>query len=378
MAAWITQKAFKLAPEEGSLIFGLSTSHAAATLAIILVGYNIIIGETPTGGPIRLLNEDVLNGTILLILVSCGISSFVVEKASQNLALQENAKASTADEEAEEKILISLAYPNTVNDLTDLALLIKPPKSKAPIYALHVRGDQDASGNSQSAGKKMLDNVIKQAAATDQEVVPIIRFDLNISNGIIYTIKEHNITDLIMGMHKLAHAGDAFFGAVTQRILARTPETFFIYKPAQPINTLKRIVVAVPPKAEYEHGFQHWFNRILALARGTGLPLFMYTETTTLKWLRQINESDNSPLNIVFEPFAHWEEFLIFTREVKQDDLFVIVSSRKGHLSYHPETEKLPYYLPKYFSQNSYLILYPEQLDGLATTPLRPLEEIPG
>ena len=139
-----------------------------------------------------------------------------------------------------------------------------------------------------------------------------------------------------------------------------------------------RSPLAVPPRAEYEHGFQHWFQRIQTISRGTGLPLFIYAETTTLKLLQQINESDNAPLNIAFEPFDNWGEFLIFTREVKQDDLFIIVSSRKGHLSYNPETEKLPYYLPKYFAQNSYLILYPEQLDGQTNSHLMSLEENAG
>src|SRR5690606_5404627 len=88
LAALITQKAFRLSSAEGRMIFGLSTAHAAATLAIILVGYNIIIGESATGEPIRLLNEDILNGTILLILVSCAVSSFVVEKASKDLVLE--------------------------------------------------------------------------------------------------------------------------------------------------------------------------------------------------------------------------------------------------------------------------------------------------
>jgi hypothetical protein len=143
-----------------------------------------------------------------MILVTCTISSFVVEKASQRIALQENTQPDAVEEEPEEKIMISLAYPETVNYLTDLALLIKPPKSKAPIYALHVRDEQDDSENKQALGKKMMENVIKHAAATDSTVVPINRFDLNISNGIIFTIKEHKITDLIIGMHKVAHAGN--------------------------------------------------------------------------------------------------------------------------------------------------------------------------
>ncbi|MDB5263619.1 MAG: sodium/hydrogen exchanger [Adhaeribacter sp.] len=375
LAAWFTQKTFNLSNDERQMIFGLSNARVGATLAVVLVGYNVILGETPSGEPIRLLSEDVLNGTILMILVTCTLSSFTVEKVSRKIALEESTKQDEDPDEPGEKILISLAYPDTVNDLVDLALLIKPHKSKAPIYALHVRDEQDTSENNQATGKKMMEKAINQAAATDNTVVPLNRFDLNISNGIIYTVKEHRITDLIIGLHHLTHAGDGFFGPLTESILERTPETIYIYKAAQPINTFKRIVVAVPPQAEYEHGFGHWFRRIQTIARGTGLPLFMYAPATTLKKLQQLNEGDKSPLSIVYEPFENWEEFLIFSREVKPDDLFIIISSRRGHLSYHTEAEKLPYYLTKYFLQNSYIILFPEQPDGLADANLKQLEE---
>lgn len=375
LAAWLTQKCFRLLPEEGKMIFGLSTSHAAATLAIILVGYNIIIGETATGEPIRLLNEDVLNGTILLILISCAISSFVVEKASRQLALLESAEQQLAGDESDERILISLAYPDTVDNLADLAFSIRSHKSKAPVYALHVNHEQGSSETNQAAGKKMMDKVIKHAAATDNTIVPINRFDLNISNGIIYTIKEHNITDLIIGLHHKAHASQHFLGPVTEKILERTCETVFIYKAAQPLNTLKRIVVAVPPKAEYEQGFQHWFTRVQTIARETGSPLLIYAQNATNRLLQQLNENQKSPLNIEFKRFDDWSEFLIFSREVKSDDLFVIISSRKGYLSYDAETERLPRYLTKYFAHISFIILYPKQTEDTSDANLKPLEE---
>src|SRR5690606_20029474 len=69
IAAWLTQKTFRLSGDERQIIFGLSSARVGATLAVVLVGYNLIIGESATGDPIRLLSEDVLNGTILMILV---------------------------------------------------------------------------------------------------------------------------------------------------------------------------------------------------------------------------------------------------------------------------------------------------------------------
>lgn len=374
IAALLTQKTFNLSGDEKQIIFGLSSARVGATLAVVLVGYNVILGETPSGDPIRLLNEDVLNGAILMILVTCTISSFTVEKASRKIALLENAKQDAVAEETD-RILISLAYPDTVNDLVDLALLIMPHKNKLPLYALHVVDEQDTSGNNHKTGKKMIEKAIKQAAATDSTIIPLTRFDVNISNGIIYTIKEHNITDVIIGLHHLAKEGDQFLGPVAEKILENTDKTIFIYKAAQPVNTLKRIIVVVPTNAEYEQGFQHWFERIQTISKETGLPLLIYAGNTTLKILRDTNDNISAPLAITFEVFDNWDDFLIFSREVKQDDLFIIISSRKGYLSYTNQIDKLPKYLIRYFSANSYIILYPEQIENLADANLKPLEE---
>lgn len=366
IAAWITQKSFKLSADEGRMIFGLSTSHAAATLAIILVGYNIIIGETPGGEPIRLLDEDILNGTILLILISCAISSFVVEKASNNLALKE-AEEAGGDIETGEKILISLAYPDTVAELVDFGLMLKPKKSAIPVYALNIISDDTNDETTQFSGKKMMDNAIKQAAATENTIIPLTRFDMNIGNGIIYTIKEQNITDVLIGLHKDANQKD-FLGPITENILNKSSETIFIYKYIQPFNTLKRMVVAVPSDAEQEPGFKHWFSRILTIAQAGGLSIHFFANEVTIQELKKLNLQAESPAVATYNLFNNWADFLILSRELKQNDFFVIISSRQGHISYDKQLEKLPYYLSKYFISNSFIIIYPQQLAGGITT----------
>jgi Kef-type K+ transport system membrane component KefB len=60
LAALITQKIFSYSGVQRNVIFGLSTSHAAATIAVILIGFNL-----------GLIDENVLNGTIILILITC-------------------------------------------------------------------------------------------------------------------------------------------------------------------------------------------------------------------------------------------------------------------------------------------------------------------
>ncbi len=365
VAAMITKKAFKLSKDEGLMMFGLSSSHAAATLAIILVGYNIIIGETPDGEPIRLLNEDVLNGTILLILVSCTIGSFVVERASRNLAaLEDNddANPSKGEMQVSEKILISIAYPETVTELVDLGLMLKPAKSKTPVYALHIVSDENDGGASHTAGNKMMDKAMMHAAATENTLVPLTRYDMNISNGITYTLREQQITDLLMGVHTGKNSKE-FLGETAARILKSTSETIFIYKSVQPFNTLKRLVVAVTPNAELEPGFAHWLGKIIAVSKEAALPVVFYANGDTAAKIQSYNQQSKRPAVATFKQFENWADFLVFTSELKQNDLFVMVSSRKGHVSYNSHLERLPYNLSAYFQKNSYIILYPKQME---------------
>lgn len=363
VAAWLTQKIFKLTATEGKMLFGLSTSHAAATLAIILVGYNLIIGETPTGEPIRFLDEDVLNGTILLILVSCGVGSFVTERSAKKLALLEEEKDTTVEDVAnEEKILISLPYPEITTDLVDFGVMLKPKKSTIPLYGLHIVDDAAEAQNTAGKGKKILDKALSHAAASENKITPLIRYDSSISNGIIYTIKEQRITDIVIGLHKGADQ-KIFFGEITENIVRRIYKTIYVYKPSQPFNTLKRMMVAVPPEAETEPGFIHWVQKVSDLAKEAGMKVNFCGAEKTLTEIRNIIQKSNGTLQALFTEFTNWDDFLIFTRELDMNDLFIIISSRKGYNSYLPQFNKLPYYLSNYFSRYSYIILYPEQLE---------------
>jgi len=362
LAAKITEKAFKLLPVEGDMIFGLSASHAAATLAIILVGYNIITGETAAGEPIRLLNEDVLNGTILLILVSCGISSFVVDRASRGLAqLMTEAETETAPE-AKQKILISLARPDSVNELMDIGMMMKEKKSRVPIYVLHVIGDDNHENNIEEIGKKMFDNAFRQAVATENTIQPITRYDTNIANGIIYAFKEHNISDLIIGLHQHAKETD-FLGAVTNSIINRIYETIYIYNGVQPLNTLKRIVVAITPNAEKEPGFAHWFDKLVTLAKGASLTMAMYGTEETIAEIKNLQHKSNKIIPVTYTNFSRWDDFLIVRSYLKKNDLLAIITSRSSQPSYQPALEKLAYFLLNYFPASSYLLIYPKQVN---------------
>ena len=360
-AAWLTQKTFRMSVDQRRIIFGLSNAQAAATLAAVMVGYNVILGQTPEGEPIRLLNESVLNGTILMILVTCTMASFSAQRGAHNLA----ATASSETDETgdhKERILIPLSNEDTAEELVNLSLATKSKKNTHHLYALNIL-DNKVSGDDQQLKKsrRLLENAALTAAATDTHLQELQRYDLNVTNAILSVILEHRITDLVLGLHKEKGIPSSFLGRITEGILDYSDVTTLIYKPAQPLSTMKRHLVVIPVQAEKEAGFPQWVARVWNVIQNTGAKAIFYGSSDTLGRLKTLLGKRGGEME-----FSDWEDFLIVFRDVHKDDNLWIVMSRHNGISFNPSMNRIPGYLNKYFQQNSFILVYPLQANASA------------
>lgn len=428
IAAFFTQKIFKYTVDERRLIFGLSSAQAAATLAAVLVGYNIItsydnlssltdsgirnsklrtennqeinfdgIGNnkpilvgteatvngfpakgtyvlpskvqmdfldgklTEIRNPNRLLNESVLNGSILMILITCTIASFVAQKGAYNLALSEEDESEENDEldESPERILIPIKKQEFVDELVNLSVTIKSKKNTSGVFGLHVINTDMAKANAETKSRKILDQAVQVAAATDTILQPLMRYDLNVLNAITSTVKEKKITDIIVGLTDELKPGENVYGALTENILNKCETTTLIYRSVQPIATVKRYIVVIPERAEREIGFPFWLLKMWNLGKNTGAKLVIYASGATLNLMKEIHAKH--PVDVVFNDFNDWDDFLILSRNIQKDDSLVVIMSRKGHLSYQNIMQQIPVYVTKYFMQNNTLLIFPLQ-----------------
>ena len=359
MAAKLSQVTSKLSSVEGDLIFGLSNGQAAATLAAVMIGYNI-----------GLLDENILNGTIVMILVTCTISSIATERAARKIAIEEIQQNEQRQKLGTERILIPISNPQTMPQLLDISNLIKQRNNKT-LFALKINSDPE-----DSVGAKLMESAAKLASATDNKLVQIMKCDLNIANCIIDTVQANKITDLIVGIHHKANIVDTFLGGtITSLINGTSNQNLIIYGPKKPINSVKRLVVAVPQMAELEVGFDIWFDRIKNIASQLSLPIVFYANKDTTTALKKQCEIHSS-LNVSFRELASWEDFLIISKYIKHGDTLIVITARKATLSYNNLFEKIPYYLNKYFTDNNFLLIYPRQTasDGTDNDRYNPLK----
>ena len=363
-AAWLTQKTFRMSADQRRIIFGLSNAQAAATLAAVMVGYNVILGQTPDGQPIRLLNESILNGTILMILVTCTMASFSAQKGAHNIAAHNSSQEEKDSSRQQERILIPINNEDTTEELINLSLATKSKKNIQYLYALHIL-DNQASANEQQLKKshRLLENAALNAAATDTHLQKLMRYDLNVTNAILSTILEHKITDLILGLHKEKGIPGSFLGRITEGVLEHSDVTTFIYKPAQPLSTMKRHLIVVPAQAEKEAGFNQWVERIRQVIQNTGAKTIFYASPETGEKLKSIFKTESGKTEFI--KFSEWEDFLIVFRDVHPNDNLWIIMSRSNGISYTQQMNKIPVYLNKYFQQNSFILIYPFQVNAV-------------
>ncbi len=359
--ALIVQKSFGFSADQRRLIFGLSNAQAAATLAAVLIGYNIIIGQTADGEPIRLLSDSILNGTIIMILVTCTIASFETQKGAQRIVQNESADFEEKEVDPDERLLIPVSNPETVDELIHLSGLIRSAKNKQGLYALNIVNNTEDRPDAANKGRKILQKAAITASATDIHLKELLRYDVNIVNGITSVIKENSITDLVIGLHIKKEISESFLGSLTEGILKNCDVTTFIYKPVQPIATIKRHFVVIPENAEREAGFPFWLIRAWNISRHTGSRLIFYGTEKSLNVIKEIHS--NHPIEADFHEFDNWNDFPKLAKQIKTDDNLFVVLSRTNNGSFQRNLRNIPYYLNNYFQANSFILVFPILLD---------------
>lgn len=371
LAALITQLIFKYSRAQRQLIFGLSSAHAAATLAIILVGYNTIIGTSANGEPIRLLDGGILNGTIILILITCIVASFATEQASKKLLIEQEKDTADIPENSwanSEQILIPIDDVSKIERILNFSNLIRNKKSDNPISILTVvSNDSEAEANIVRS-KAKLEDYVKDAAASETKTRILTTIDHNVASGIARISRETVADIIILGWPRQAGLLDKLTGEKMDSILNHTYKTTFICHLEKSFAVHKRIVMLIPPHAELEKGFPLWVEKVAKLSQELSVSIVAYCNECTSKALYKIVADHKLSTTIETKMFNDWEDVLIISRNIEKDDLFILVTARKGASSFMSSFESLPSKMEKYIPNNNFIVIYSRHIDELTDT----------
>ncbi|WP_026582020.1 cation:proton antiporter [Bacillus sp. J33] len=346
----IISKVYKYSKTERNVMVGLTIPQAAATLASTLVGFEV-----------GLLDQSTVNAVIIMILLTCIAGPYFVEKYGRKLALKEEQQPSER-KQGPERILIPLANPHTMESILDLANLIKHSNTDdQPLYPLTVvQKDIKTVQDEVANAEKMLGHAVMYASSAEIAVRPITRVDRNVSNGIIRAIAEERINTVVIGWNA-ERKSNKLFGSIIDRFVDQTNQTVLVTKLGHPLQTTRRIILIIPYGADHKPGFIEALERIKMLTGRLSASLLVLVINDSIETYEKYIQTIKPDPPTEIRQLKSWPSLQKnYVSMLKEDDIVVILSARKGTIAWHPELEELPKKLAK-VKPESFIVYYPAE-----------------
>ncbi len=356
LAAYLACMHFKMPLSSGHLMCGLTSAHAAGAIAMVMVGMRL---EVSPGH--YLVDNNMLNGVVIMILFTCIISSIITERSAKRLVLQSKASQTDTKKQDDEKIMLPVKYPELAEGLLNVAIMMRNTKLNRGLIALNIVYDDDHRQENQKQGRQLLEQLVKTASAADVRMQTQVRVAANIANGIKHAFKEYDASEIIMGLHIHKEISPKFWGEFAQSLYNGLNRQIIFVRLKQPLNTLRCIKVAVPSRAEFEAGFTRWLERLVRMANNLDCRIVFYARHDCNQLIDDYIRRKHPSARSEFETMEHWNEMPRLANHMNDDHLMVFVTSRKGNISYKTAFEKLPREIEQFYSGKSLMIVFPDQ-----------------
>jgi len=353
LAAYITQLVFRMTGTERQVMFGLSTAHAAATLAIIIVGFENGI-----------LNSQVVNGTILLILVTCMVASFVTENAGKRLLIQ---LAESGDDSEltqvsrNQHLLIAINELNDSEHLIDFSVLITDKRVLNPISIVSVLPNNQEAEQRIRTTRKEMDEIVRHFSGGEFSVNVVTTIDHNQTSGIARVSKELFTDILILNDSRKMNLLKRFVGDDRNHLLDVCDKNIFFCQLDKPSVYYGNIKLICTEFAHLEVGFVSWAERLLRLGKELNIVIEFYGSDESFEMLIKVKKSSKIFATLKHKELNQIEDYFLQNQVVDNDELIVFCSARSGSVSYSTVVDSFPSKIEKAYPENDFILIYPSQ-----------------
>lgn len=360
IAAELSGRVLGFDGDERGLVFGLSVNQAAATLAAVLVGHRVGI-----------FDEAVLNGTIMMILVTCLIGPYFTERCARSVAEKDVLPVSTGTSRRDTgRVLVPIASAARVDCVMDLAMMLRPERCHEPLFPLNVVLDGPELDARVAESERLLGTAVARAAAAGVEVVPVTRIDLNVAGGVLRTALECRASSVLIGWRS-DRPHFPFSSNVPELVIREAASSVVVFRPGAPLNTMKRLLVALPPLIERHPRISDAMGLIRRLAGQAGAKMLLHGTEATLSSVEGL-EVLRGFTELKGRPHPSWQEAVAALEQARVDeDGLVLLSDRKGRLAWQPSLDRLPVDWATRWPEANLFVCYPARPGSAAEEALR-------
>jgi Kef-type K+ transport system membrane component KefB len=352
LAAWLTQLTFSYNSVHRRLIFGLSSSHAAATLAIILVGYDA-----------KILDENTLNATIILILITCMVSSLVTERAARELLIKQgliDQHLNRIDQQnVFEKYLLPISNQWSINRFLELSVIFRKNVKHIPLHVLQVV-PADFPENELDKDDEFTLNLKKTAAELDTPVSFHREPDFHIASGISRVANQVDAHYILLGWPQKSGLIDRVFGEILDNVLDTATQHLVVCRLQLPLVAHQKLIISLPPLAFTEPGFTDCFKKWMQLSLELHLDVVIFCTQETKSYIKKLSASNYNFKNWKFKVTDLNQNWFRSLEDYKtnKEDLLVLMPGRPASASFLLEQKEIPLYIEERFPENSVLLFY--------------------
>lgn len=348
LSAWLTGRLFQYDREETIVAFALTIPQAAATLAAVLVGYEV-----------GLFGLDVINGAIIMMLFTCLLGPWLADRVGRKMAARD-VREGTAGVLKPQRILVSLANPATTTNLIELAAQIRDPKSGQDLYVVAIARDGPDVAESVRHAESIVGQAGERAAAADVPVRSITRVEVSAAQGIRRAIQETRSTIVMMGWEEMPAAERFIFGGISDHLLKEGDVLLMLCRMQRSVSLTRRLILCVPPLSDHELGFASVVNVTHSLARRARLPIVVVGEASQLAVVEAAMARARASVSLSVRELRAWDDLTdTLVGTIRDDDLVVLVSARRGTLSWRSRLDRLPHSLAVQFPRTDVCVMYP-------------------
>ena len=339
----------RISAAETNLLFGLSLSRAASAIAIILIGFNMGIVEA-----------FILNNTVILILITSIVSSYITQKSGEKVLLKENNTLERRNHR-KQKLLVPVANPANMGNLLEFSILIKKEDDHVPVFPLTVFIHNEKNNERIPEYQEQINKVIK-SLNTDVPFSLESRIDNSVTGGIVKAANEIVASAIIIGWNNRNTPIHILFGGILDNLLNKTHRMLVVLKTPSTFNNIRKILLNCPGNVEYERGFTEWIDTLLLLAKKLQSRITIQkSPRTTVEALKLYGSQINSSKYFDFQPFDSDQAKDNISFRVVPEDLLVFVHARKNTISYSRQYENYVNNSISGLDKNNVIIIYPAQ-----------------
>ncbi len=182
---------------------------------------------------------------------------------------------------------------------------------------------------------------------------------------LVMQVGEHR-ADTLLTIAKFSQLPEPEFVSVNDwqeagQVVEQSGKSVVIYHEHQPLNTINRLIVAVPRYAEKERDFISCFGQIRRLSSQIGARVIFYCNDATKRPIQALCARPGKYLRATYRELTGWEDVLQIAKHIQPDDMLVLLQARHATPSYNPLFVNVPRMLKEFFPNYSTLLLYPEQ-----------------